>query len=157
MSINIFNEKIYIIVWFWFFVLAILTLLDLLVFLFRIVLASQRHFHVKKHVHTFSTFHRHHVTSKSKLPKSPEQQKNERLLKEFTTEYLKPDVILVLKLLSANASGMVVTELVKYLWEWFLAKKRRQEGEDVEENVVIDDDLVTTPVVLLPTRRESAI
>ena len=104
LSINIFVEKIYIILWFWFVVLTIITFIDLFGFLIKNCFQTQRYLYVKKHVQIY---------------KKLENHEQRMLLNDFATNYLKPDVVLVMKLLSANVNGLVVSELIKYLWETY--------------------------------------
>jgi hypothetical protein len=107
LTINIFTEKIYIILWFWYVVLTAITLIDLLTFIFRHCLPSQRYNYIRKHVLIFS-----------KLEDNNNEEK--KLLKLFALSYLRPDLILVLKLLATNVNAMVVSELIKRLWDAYL-------------------------------------
>ena len=107
LSINIFTEKIYIILWFWFVILTVLTVIDLILFLFRNGLSSQRNRYVKKHVEIFS-----------KLNK----EEHGAILAKFSNKFLKPDVVLVLKIIATNVNGIVVSELIKDLWDSYYKK-----------------------------------
>lgn len=55
-----------------------------------------------------------------------------RFLNEFSNKFLKPDIVLVLKIIASNVNGLVVSELVKYLWETFLRSKSLSE-HDIQE------------------------
>lgn len=63
-------------------------------------------------------------------------------LNEFTNDFLKPDIVLVLKIIAANVNGLVVSELVKHLWETFLRSKADKSGisQDPHVNNVNDED-----------------
>lgn len=131
LSINIFTEKIYIILWFWFVILSVITFFDLFVFLFKFCFPSQRYFYVRKHVLIFSS-----LDDNDKLPKSsskataaaPATSNNKKpllhsevqMLNAFANKHLKPDIVLVLKIIAANVNGLVVSELVKELWDAYL-------------------------------------
>lgn len=126
LSINIFTEKIYIILWFWFVVLSAFTFIDLCMFVFRNCLPSQRYFYVKKHVFIFSNL------------KKTNQMK---VLNEFSNKFLKPDVILVLKIIATNVNDLVVSELVKHLWDSFVRQRPSLAADkDDDPNFIQDYD-----------------
>jgi innexin len=116
LSINIFTEKIYIILWFWFVVLTALTFFDLILFLSKICWPQQRYKYVKKHVLIFND-----LANQNQL----------KTLNKFAKKHLKPDIVFVLKILAANVNGMVVSELVKKLWE---AYYKTYYSNDLENN-----------------------
>lgn len=178
LSINIFTEKIYVIIWFWFFILSILTFIDLILFIFKNCLASQRYFYVKKHVLIFNTLQNNQQQNKhnnqQNQSKTPSMQYSNqlKLLNNFSNKTLKPDIILVLKIIAANVNGLVVSELVKYLWESFLrveAENEQRKGiefiqdydygdpsenEDEEDAAGADEKMNATPA--FPINREPA-
>jgi hypothetical protein len=125
LSINIFTEKIYIIVWFWFVILSVFTIFDLVLFLFRNCFPSQRYYYVKKHVVIFST-----LKKNSQMP----------LMHQFANKYLKPDLVLVLKIIATNVNDLVVSELVKNLWEQFSAKQMPATAKDDDVDFIQDYD-----------------
>ena len=82
-----------------------------------------------------------------------------KTLKAFACNYLRPDVVLVLRILANNVNGMVVSELVKKLWDAYFttaslkkldAEPRRRvprrrgggesSGDDDEQNDIGNDD-----------------
>lgn len=91
-------------------------------FLFKNFIPAQRYFYVKKHVLIFSTL---------------KKQEQLSALNDFTNEYLKPDVVLVLKLLATNVNGLVVSELVKHLWDSFI---KSRSSSELDKELVIDND-----------------
>lgn len=103
LTINIFVEKVYVIIWFWFVLLTIVTLVDLFSFIYRNFFAFNRNAYVKKHLLVFSSL----------------STKEQTVFKDFTTKHLKPDVVFVFRLLANNVNAMVVSELVKVMWESF--------------------------------------
>lgn len=113
LTINIFTEKIYIILWFWYVILTVITFIDLLMFMFRHCVPSQRYNYIRKHVLIFS-----------KLEENKEEKK---LLNQFALNYLRPDLILVLKLLATNVNAMVVSELIKRLWDAYLRSLKKHD------------------------------
>jgi hypothetical protein len=108
--------------WFWFVILSAITFIDLVVFVINNCWPSQRYFYVKKHVLIFN-----------KLNK----QQETRALNEFTNKYLKPDIVLVFKLLATNVNGVIVSELIKQLWDQYYHKKTLEGSFDDDDD---DDD-----------------
>ena len=101
LTINIFTEKIYVILWFWFVFLAIFTAYDLVKFFLTNFLPRSRHSYVSKHIRIFNTIKQRALRQK---------------LKEFSNSYLKPDVVFVLHLLSHNVNSIVASEISSDLW-----------------------------------------
>jgi hypothetical protein len=120
LSINIFTEKIYVLLWFWFVILTVLTLIDLFTFIFKHCVASQRYEYVKKHVQIFNQLKKQHQI---------------HVLNEFTNKYLKPDVVLVLKILATNVNGLVVSELVRHLWENYTRNRPYESTDKLDDQV----------------------
>lgn len=142
LTINIFVEKIYIIIWFWFVILSFITLFDMFAFIYRNCIPFVRHNYVMKHLLVFN-----------RLPEG-----HKKTFKDFTANHLKPDVVLVMRILSNNVNSMVVSELVKTMWESFLSnhklekvnvKKQRKSVVDKEKDEFSsegDDNLPKFPV-----------
>lgn len=61
--------------------------------------------------------------------------KHTKALNEFSNKFLKPDIVLVLRIIASNVNGLVVSELVKYLWESFLQSR----GKDLDPDDLIQD------------------
>lgn len=121
LTINIFTEKIYIILWFWFAILTVITAVDLLTFLVSSALPSARYSYVKKHVLIFDRV---------------KDFDDKKRLAEFSSKFLKPDVVLVFKIIATNVNGIVVSELIKQMWDGY----RRTKSWPSLEKIVDDDE-----------------
>ena len=55
-----------------------------------------------------------------KVQKNKEQKK---LLNDFANKYLKPDVVLVFKIIATNVNGVVTSELIKQLWDLYVRSR----------------------------------
>jgi hypothetical protein len=115
-----------------------ITFFDLFAFIVRNCLPFSRRSYVEKHLLVFNKL----------------QKDQEKAFKDFTTNHLKPDVILVYRILSNNVNSMVVSELVKSMWESYVnnyklekvnVKKHRKEHKGKEENFSDTDDHDTIP------------
>ena len=101
LPINLFNEKIYIFVWFWFVFVAFSNFISFVTWLARSLLRIDQ-----------ARYVRHHLTAMGKLP----GKEDRKLVSKFVTNYLKQDGILVLRLVGINSSQMVVAELLAELY-----------------------------------------
>jgi hypothetical protein len=100
LTINLFNEKIFIIVWFWFIFLSIMTVFSMLQWVTRALYWPAQVQYIKKNLKAFETSHRHKV-----------------IMSKFAQHYLRRDGLFILRLLSMNVGEMVAAETVCGLWE----------------------------------------
>uniref|UniRef100_A0A1I8H775 Innexin n=1 Tax=Macrostomum lignano TaxID=282301 RepID=A0A1I8H775_9PLAT len=125
--INIFNEKIFVFLWFWIVLVATLTGLSFIAWTARqLVPASRTRF----------------VVDFIKLANGSSgggggggglRRGEARLARQFAEEHLRSDGVFVLRLMAANAGDVVTASVVKELWSAF--KKRYS-------NCVYDSDIV---------------
>ncbi len=154
LRINLFNEVIYIFMWFWLCLLAICSIIDYFIFLFRFLPSRRLEFitnHLDINLPCFEEFislcnskDKFRVSSK----KADLKQVNEQI-REFTFSYLKNDCIFTLQILSANVSDLIVTEIVSKLWDNFMKNNKK---EDLTYN---DDDRIDTMCKLKEDSRAS--
>lgn len=110
LSLNIFNEKILMILYFWIlFFLIPICILDLLKWIKRFTL-KQSYFNykfVKKHLKIYRKFY----------------GRNERcLLNLFSRYYIEPNSIFILRLFESNSNSLVISELLNEMWKTFVGK-----------------------------------
>ena len=98
---NVFNEKIFTIIWFW---LAFLTLTNFNSLLLTIIRSS------------FSQFNHAYVANYLSLYSKTERFKRQMLVKRFIFDYLSADGVLILRLISENISDLLTSEVVNELW-----------------------------------------
>lgn len=101
LMINMFNEKIFLFLWWWFFIVAVVTILDTIYwFIISVVPVFRR------------TFVARYLRVKNRL----NDAESVRNLTKFLTETLRPDGVLVLRLISDNAGSIVCAEIVDAMW-----------------------------------------
>ena len=105
LPINFFNEKIYLLVWFWLVIVALATTFSLLVWIKHLVSK-------KDHVR----FVRCLLKAVGKVDK----QTSHKQLKKFVRDYLRHDGVLVLRLVEINTNELTVAELTSELWDYYL-------------------------------------
>jgi hypothetical protein len=98
---NVFNEKIFTIIWFW---LVFLTITNLKSVLLTIVRSHFRQFDYS------------YIANYLNLYSKKERLKRQLLVKRFIFDYLSADGVLILRLVSENISDLLTSEVVNELW-----------------------------------------
>nr|BCO10870.1 Limax innexin 4 [Ambigolimax valentianus] len=101
LPINIFNEKIFIFLWFWFFIIAVIACGSFLSWLYYFLINYNRYSFVKKYLAI-------NVTIRNK--------QDSQLAHKFADEYLREDGVFILRIIAKNSSELVLTELISNLW-----------------------------------------
>lgn len=109
LPINLFNEKIYICLWFWFIFVALVTFLSLIRWIWTVGFRYSRTGYVKKHLKIMGRFNR-------------DSDRDYKLANKFTECYLRLDGIFVLKLVAKNSTDLVVADIVAALWDNYKTK-----------------------------------
>ena len=100
LTINLFNEKIFIIIWFWYVFIAIMTFVSAVQWLCRALYWPAQVQYVKRKLRAFEVTHR---------PKAS--------LRKFVQYYLRRDGLFIIRLMSQNISELVAAEALAGLWE----------------------------------------
>ena len=125
LPINLFNEKIYIFIWFWFILVTVATFGSIVTWLMRCLLRLDQIRYVRRH-----------LKSMDKIKKGQEQDK--KTCARFVQDYLRQDGVMVLRLVAINSNEIVVAELLASLWEHFkstkpiLNRNRRNQSDDLD-------------------------
>ena len=129
LRINLFNEVIYIFMWFWLCVLALCSLVDYAAWTFRLLIPRDKLRFVKRHLDVYNFYlpsqqnngNQPGLTRTSRIndTNNPEFEyvdieKEKKLMKEFTFSYLKDDGIFAMRILASSASDLIVTEIIRY-------------------------------------------
>ncbi|KFD66785.1 hypothetical protein M514_02287 [Trichuris suis] len=110
LMINMFNEKIYLFLWWWFLVVSIVTVLNF--FYWIAVTISQR-----SQFHFISRYLRVSDNISDSLPE-------QRLINRFLRHVLRPDGVFLLRIIATNAGDIITTDLVHELWQQYREKQR---------------------------------
>lgn len=98
---NVFNEKIFTIIWFWLVFLTIANFQSVLLAMIRT---------------SFRRFDYSYISNYLNLNSKKERFKRQVLVKRFIFDYLSADSILILRLVSENISDLLTSEVVNELW-----------------------------------------
>jgi len=120
LPINVFNEKFFLFLWFWYVLLSILSLYNLLKTLASVLYPRHNESFVKKYL---------------KLNKVPMKGRRQRhLIMQFINVHLQYDGVFVLKQLSDNGGSVVMQHIVERLWTKFLDRM------DIDQNKTLLND-----------------
>lgn len=120
LTINLFNEMIYLFMWFWFVFVAAVSCVSLLRWVMRMISTRDCTRFVKKHLLLMDKYNK----------------EDEKLLKIFVNDYLKMDGVFILRLTACNADAVTVTEFVCEMWKnWRLRGLKDMEDDDDDESV----------------------
>lgn len=97
--INMFNEKIFLFLWWWFMLVAIFTVVNLLSWLWNLVGPRER------------TFIMRYLRVTENL-----QDTDKKLVDKFIRHSLRPDGIFLLRIIASNAGDILATDLIHSLW-----------------------------------------
>jgi len=110
LMINMFNEKIYLFVWWWLLLLGVFTLFNLVYWLTMVLSKPQQESFISQYLRVY------------RLVK--EQDINEiNAINKFVHVYLRSDGVFLLRLISMNAGDLITTDIVYQLWHQFLAEE----------------------------------
>jgi len=123
LPINLFNEKIFLFVWFWMASVAALTALSLCTWVARVA------FHVDRYRYV-----RHHLRLMERL-NDPKTESTQRQVRGFVDQYLQPDGVFVLRMIGHNTNGLIVTELLCSLWDNYQRKGMTSDPERPDSTV----------------------
>lgn len=104
LPINLFNEKIFIFVWFWLVFLGIATAFSTVSWLW-ILFTTNRRSYFRKYLKVFGKY---------------DKKKHKGALAVFSDKYLRQDGHFALRMIGKNTSDVVVGEIIDVLWEYFL-------------------------------------
>jgi len=108
LTINLFNEMIYLFIWFWLVFVAAMACLSFLRWALRMLSATDRKRFVKKHLTLMEEYN---------------ADRDQDLLKDFCEEYMKSDGIFILRMVGHNADAVTVTEFTVQLWSKYRLKR----------------------------------
>ena len=108
LPINLFNEKVYIFIWFWLVFISFTTVMNFVLWMWTLFRRNRRQY-VRKYLKIM-----HKNFAKADYTPS----------KEFCEDYLRQDGIFVLRLIAKNTNDVVVGEIIQAMWEFY--KKHHQ-------------------------------
>ncbi|OAF70349.1 hypothetical protein A3Q56_01877 [Intoshia linei] len=115
LPVNLYTEKMYAFLYFWFLMVSVINIINLFVWLAVGFSKNDKRNYIKNHLHDGSI-------------------KNNTFLDQFIFDYLRLDGILLLKLIGHNTSSLTVNILIIGLWKKFLTYKIGPKRKDSDLN-----------------------
>lgn len=109
LTINLFNEKIFIFVWFWFVFVAIVSVSNMVYWIIRALHWSAQVRYVTKQLRAFD---------------AQSSQREPGAMTRFTTDYLRRDGLFVIRLVAMNMGEIVAAEVLTSLWHNYGPERR---------------------------------
>ena len=119
LPINLFNEKVFALLWFWLVFVACMTTFNFISWLLRCLYWPQQYYFVKRQLRAMEV-----------------SQRNAAAMKKFAVSYLRRDGLFILRLISKNAGDLVAAEMLVSLWESFLPTTQPRRLESVDNSDV---------------------
>ncbi|XP_076456949.1 innexin unc-9-like isoform X2 [Babylonia areolata] len=119
LPINLFNEKIFIFIWFWLVFVSTLSAANFLIWVYNMIFHQHRLRYLKK-------FLRINDCYKSELDK--------KMAVKFAEQYLRQDGIFVLRLVGKNANDVLVSELILQLWNHYRNKPLFRHANQISDD-----------------------
>lgn len=136
LPLNLFNEKIYVFLWFWFVFVLICSFLGFFTWLIRMLLPNDRLIFIQNHLNNLSRLHDNHEIKLSKL---------------FVMDYLGQDGVFILRLISHNTNN-ITTEIICNIWDNWRDKFANLPSANSTEKLPLDDtDEDSSPEPMLPS------
>lgn len=115
LPINLFNEQIFSFLWFWFILVAVMTLCSLLLWIARALIRSNKGHYVRKFL---------------KAQGELTGEEDRRTAARFADHYLRDDGIFVLRVVAQNSNNVVISDLLLQLWRLYRAKPLVRNGAE---------------------------
>ena len=123
LPINLFNEKIFLFIWFWLFLLAFITIVGFLKWFFIFHTSSLQVAFIRRRLKPHGTFKPQHDVTR-----------------RFVLKYLGRDGGLVIRLISDNVGDLVASEVVEGLWQQFGSHRHHLLPTSAAGNSDVDTD-----------------
>lgn len=113
LPINLFNEKIFIFIWFWLLLVTLTSIMSLIHWLMKSVVLPMQVSYVKRQLRAMDLL----------------DKRESKNVKRFTEQYLRRDGIFIIRMVAKNAGDLVTAELIHGLWINFGPDRRATAAE----------------------------
>lgn len=131
LPINLFNEKIFLILWFWIFLLAIFNLFDFIAWLIRIIRVGSRSSYVKRKLEMIQ----------ARNTRTDLDDKKTR--RDFVYRYLDVDGCFALRLLARNGQDIIVSDVIERLYRHYCEERNRNHYNNDRSMTTENSDYTT--------------
>jgi len=106
LSVNLFNEKVYMVIWWWLLLVAVLSTLGLILWLFTATSSSSQRAYTKKYLKIMGRYHKDHDVA------------------HFVEHFLRLDGVFTLRQIGKNTNDAVVGEVMAALWDRYMDTRK---------------------------------
>ncbi|CAF1164990.1 unnamed protein product [Rotaria sordida] len=117
LPINLFNEKIFLILWFWILLLAAFNIGDFISWLLRIIRVDSRSAYVRRKLAMRIT--NKPIDYEESTSQEPAKGNEKQISKTFVRDYLQEDGCFALRLLARNGQDIIVGEVIDALYDHY--------------------------------------
>ncbi|CAF0746441.1 unnamed protein product [Didymodactylos carnosus] len=128
LPVNMLNEKIFIILWFWFVYVMLDNIIEFLIIIKQVIDKRGKLQYIKRLCNINNG-----ITDISSGNDEPEQ----RIIQKFTFNYLMGDGLFIIRLLSKNVSEMVAADVVTNIFKSF--RKKEKEDEQQRDTIHMEE------------------
>ena len=128
LPINLFNEKIYLFVWFWLFFLCCITGVNLLQWFFRLAFRVDRFRFMKRQL-------------KKETKYDSGDPADKKYFRYFVTNYLRQDGVFVCRLIGLNTNPIILGEFVQALWDNFRKNPPKNIRAKLPDEIEMGEDV----------------
>jgi hypothetical protein len=123
LSMNLFNEKIFVLFWFFLVYVAIVTIINALSWFSRVLAQHKRYNYVRWLI----------SISKSASLDMENNEDDKLMMKTFVQEFLQPDGVFTFRLINANTTTVVMHEILGKLWVLYKEDEQKARLSRVED------------------------
>lgn len=147
LPINLFNEKIFALLWFWMFAVSIFTFYNLASWLFYLLFRHNKELFVRKYLRACNEIRSGY---------------DKKISKRFALHYLREDGCFLLRMVGKNSNDIILSDLIRLLWRMYKQKpfnnrsNIRDFDDEIEplENDLSRDSDYRTPELRSPDSRK---
>lgn len=132
LSINLFTEKMFLLLWFWMVWVLFATVVGIILLMIRSLFRNDRLRYIQKHLQLGNSL-------------DPDKQTEMDLCDRFVYEYLKQDGALLMRLVGHNTNSITVTELICSLWDHYKSLPHIMKGIEAAGS---DEHLMDKPPLM---------
>ena len=125
LPINIFNEKIFTIVWFWLLIVGVFNVVGLIHWLCQLTCWPAQYRYVRRQLASGIALSSATHVATATVGLAPTEPGSKTDMRRFADMYLRRDGLFILRLVAKNAGDLVSTELLVGLWNAYILSHRQ--------------------------------
>ncbi|CAF2447870.1 unnamed protein product [Rotaria sp. Silwood2] len=135
LPINIYNEKIFLLIWFWLTFVAVVSVYGLIKWLFYLPSCARINFIRRFLKANDVTYYRSSTSSSTMDIDSSNHQAPVKRLEEFVNSYCRQDGLLLLRIIKKNTNNVIAGEVICALWDnWKIMPQIRSNASPESDN-----------------------